>query len=57
MSEDPNIWSNPDKFDADQFIIGEEEADLTAVAGVKMMPFESTVGSARGLGWRSYTWS
>ena len=57
MSEDPNIWSNPDKFDAGQFIIGEEEANLTAVAGVKMMPFESTVGSARGLGWRSYTWS
>ncbi|XP_006287416.2 cytochrome P450 77A4 [Capsella rubella] len=39
ISEDPKIWSKPGKFDPDRFITGGEDADLTGVAGVKMMPF------------------
>ncbi|CAH8306916.1 unnamed protein product [Eruca vesicaria subsp. sativa] len=39
INEDPRIWSNPKKFDPDRFISGKEEADITGISGVKMIPF------------------
>ncbi|XP_077230005.1 cytochrome P450 77A3-like [Tasmannia lanceolata] len=39
ISEDPKLWNDADMFNPDRFVSGEEEADITGVTGVKMMPF------------------
>ncbi|KAI4373075.1 hypothetical protein MLD38_011238 [Melastoma candidum] len=39
IGEDPKLWKNPEKFDPERYLTGGEDADITGVTGVKMLPF------------------
>uniref|UniRef100_A0A7N0TMA3 Cytochrome P450 n=1 Tax=Kalanchoe fedtschenkoi TaxID=63787 RepID=A0A7N0TMA3_KALFE len=50
ISDDPRLWSSPDMFDPERFLVGREEADMTCVKGVRMMPFGAGRRICPGLG-------
>lgn len=50
ISEDPKIWTDPETFNPERFISGGEDADITGVTGVKMMPFGAGRRICPGLG-------
>ncbi|XP_028768426.1 cytochrome P450 77A3 [Neltuma alba] len=50
IGEDPKLWSNPEKFDPDRFVTGGEDADITGVSEVKMIPFGAGRRICPGLG-------
>ncbi|KAL9422356.1 hypothetical protein AB3S75_034597 [Citrus x aurantiifolia] len=39
IGDDPKLWAHPERFDPERFVSGREDADITGVTGVKMMPF------------------
>ncbi|XP_043701022.1 cytochrome P450 77A2-like [Telopea speciosissima] len=39
IAEDDRVWSDPKEFNPDRFLSGKEDADITGVKGVKMIPF------------------
>ncbi|KAJ4979420.1 hypothetical protein NE237_010200 [Protea cynaroides] len=39
IAEDPKAWSDPKEFNPDRFMSGNEDADMTGVKEVKMIPF------------------
>ncbi|MBA0863062.1 hypothetical protein Goshw_016257 [Gossypium schwendimanii] len=50
ITEDPKIWSNPEKFNpADRFYLGKEDAHTTGVTMVKMKPFGAGTRICPGL--------
>lgn len=50
IAHDPQLWSQPEKFDPDRFVAGGEEADMTGVTAVKMIPFGAGRRICPGLG-------
>lgn len=50
ISEDPRSWRNPFAFDPERFLSGGEEADMTGVRGMKMIPFGAGRRICPGLG-------
>ncbi|XP_043708721.1 cytochrome P450 77A1-like [Telopea speciosissima] len=50
IGDDPKIWSDPKDFNPDRFLSGKEDADITGVTGVKMIPFGAGRRICPGLG-------
>ncbi|KAJ4969885.1 hypothetical protein NE237_002984 [Protea cynaroides] len=50
IGDDPKVWSDPKVFNPDRFLSGKEDADITGVTGVKMIPFGAGRRICPGLG-------
>ncbi|KAL1817330.1 hypothetical protein DCAR_0521759 [Daucus carota subsp. sativus] len=53
ITNDPKLWSDPEKFDPDRFLSGNDDADITGVKNVKLVPFGLGRRICPGLGMAS----
>ncbi|KAL9254704.1 Cytochrome P450 77A2-like protein [Drosera capensis] len=57
ISEDPKLWSNPERFDPERFLRGGEDKDITGATNVKMIPFGMGRRICPGLNMAMFEWS